>query len=84
MNEKQTKILARLDYVELGLTILGFIACCCAFVLTKIDQRYFFYLVSVLLGFNMIHSIKEIEKNHKKTKVVKYSKKALNTKKVSY
>lgn len=87
MNKKQEKVLARLDYLELVLSTVGFITSCLVFALTRMNERYFFYLVAVILGFNIIHNIKILEKKNEKRKIIKYSKKlidAKNLKKVSY
>ncbi len=87
MSEKQRKILVGLEYLELILSIIGFITCCLVFALTKISERTFFYMIAVILGFNIIYSIRKIEKSKGNVKVVKYSKKLLPTdsyKKVSY
>ena len=54
------------------------------FAATRIGERYFFYAIAVVLGFNIIHSIRKIEKDSEQPKVVKYSKKLISAKKVSY
>lgn len=87
MSEKQRKTLVGLDYLELVLSIIGFITCCLVFALTKIGERYFFYMIAIILGINIIHSIRKIEKSKDKVKTVHYSNKILPTdsyKKVSY
>ena len=87
MSEKEKKILKGLDILELLLLIIGFIVCCLIFALIKLNERYFFYVVAIVLGINIIHSIKRIEGSKEKVKVIKYSKKlisAKNLKKVSY
>ena len=87
MSEKQKKILVGLDILELILSIIGFITCCMVFALTRIAERYFFYMIAIYLGINIVNSIKKIDKEKSKVRVVKYSKKlitAKNIKKVSY
>ena len=87
MSEKQKKVLVKLEVLELVLSIIGFITSCLVFALTRIGERNFFYLLAVVLGFNIIYCIRKIEKDTEKTKVIKYSKKVIsakNIKKVSY
>ena len=87
MSEKQNKLLVKLEVLELILSIVGFILSCMVFALTRISERYFFYALAVVLGLNIIHSIRKIENSKNETKVVKYSKKVISTKnikKVSY
>ena len=84
MSEKQKKNIVKLDIIELFLSIVGFITSCLIFALTMMNERYFFYFIAVFLGFNIIHMIKKIEKETVKPKVVKYSKKPISIKKVSY
>ncbi len=84
MSEKQRKLLVGLEVLELILSIIGFITSCMVFALTRISERNFFYLIAVLLGFNIIHCIKKLESEKEKVKVVKYSKKLISAKKVSY
>ncbi len=84
MSEKQKKIMLKLDVIELILSIAGFVTSCLIFALTMINERYFFYLIAVFLGFNIIHNIKKIEEKTAKPKIVKYSKKLISMKKVSY
>ena len=87
MNSKQKKVLARLDVLELVLSIVGFITCCGVFALTRMNERYFFFAVAFILGMNIIHSIRTIENNHENVRVLKYSKKIIDAKsikKVSY
>ncbi len=84
MSEKQKKTIIKLDVIELLLSIIGFITSCLIFALTMMNERYFFYFIAVFLGFNIIHMIKKIEKETAKPKIVKYSKKLISMKKVSY
>lgn len=84
MSTKQKKVLVKLEVLELILSIAGFILSCMVFASTRIGQRYFFYAIAIVLGFNIIHSIKKIEKDRVEPKVVKYSKKLISAKKVSY
>lgn len=87
MSENQKKVLVKLEVLELVLSIIGFITSCFVFVLTRIGERNFFYLLAVILGFNIIYCIRKIEQDTEKPKVIKYSKKAIsakNIKKVSY
>jgi len=84
MSTKQKKVLVKLEILELILSIAGFILSCMVFAATRIGERYFFYAIAVVLGFNIIHSIRKIEKDSEQPKVVKYSKKLITAKKVSY
>ena len=84
MSEKQRKLLVGLEFLELILSIVGFITSCMVFLLTRISERNFFYLIAILLGFNIVHCIKKIESEKAKVKVIKYSKKLVSAKKVSY
>jgi hypothetical protein len=79
---KEEKILARLDIVDLSLSIIGFITCSLAFVLTRVDVRYFFYFAAFLLGVNTIGQIKKIEKSMRKPRVIKYSKRLIEAKSI--
>ena len=84
MSQKQKKVLVKLEVLELFLSIVGFILSCMVFALTRINERYFFYAIAIVLGFNIIHNIKKIEKEKEQPKVIKYSKKLVSAKKVSY
>ena len=74
----------KLEILELILSIIGFILSCMVFAVTRMNERYFFYAIAIMLGFNIIHSIKKLENEKEQTKVMKYSKKLVSTKKVSY
>lgn len=87
MSTKQKKVLARLDILELFLSVIGFITCFMVFAMTRINERYFFFVVALALGMNIIHNVKILTKKNEKTRVIKYSKKIMNAKslkKVSY
>ena len=84
MSKKQKRILVKLEILELILSIIGFILSCMVFAVTRMNERYFFYAIAIMLGFNIIHSIKKLENEKEQTKVMKYSKKLVSTKKVSY
>ncbi len=87
MSQKQKKILVRLDVLEVVLSIIGFILCFMIFAMTNANERYFFFAVTLALGMNIIHSIKELMKRTEKPRVLKYSKKIIGEKsleKVSY
>ena len=84
MNQNQKELLKRLDTIELLLSVIGFIVSCVVYAFSKTNGRYVFYGIAIILGFNIIHSIKKIEKEKEQFKVVKYSKKLISTKKVSY
>ena len=77
--KKRERILLGLDILNLVLSISCFITCIMCYVLTRIDARYFFYFVACLLGINIIKQIKDLEKNVKKTRIIKYSKRYIET-----
>ena len=79
MNKKD-KILVGLDIFDFILSILGFITCILCFVLTRINERYFFYFVACLLGINIIGQIKKLEKGMRKPRIIKYSQHTIETK----
>lgn len=87
MKEKQRKNLSRLDKIDLILSVIAFIVCCIVFLWSKNEERFFFYFIACLLGINIVHDIKLVEKERSKKTVIKYSKKLISAKelkKVSY
>ena len=87
MIQKQKKVLVRLDVLEIILSIVGFITCLMVFAFTRMNERFFFFAVALVLGMNIIHSMRVLTKRTEKPRVLKYSKKIIGEKsleKVSY
>ena len=83
MNKK----IERKDFLELFLSILGFITCIIVYALTNLTERYFFFFTGILLGMNIIHQLSRMEKERINKRILKYSKKGISEKclkKVSY
>ena len=67
-----------LDFIELFISIIGFIVFFVLFIVVNEQQRFLFLIASLYLVYNSYGKVNELKLFNRKTRIVKYSAKKIN------
>lgn len=67
-----------LDFIELFISIIGFIVFFALFFIINEQQRFLFLFASLYLIYNAYCKVNELKLFNRKTRIVKYSAKKIN------
>ena len=67
-----------LDFIELFISIIGFIVFFVLFIAVNEQQRFLFLVASLYLVYNTYSRVNELKLFNRKTRIVKYNAKKIN------